>query len=171
MSLYQKIQDDMRSSMKAQDRFRTNLLKLVLADADRLGFSSTRGKTTPLDDAEVQKVIRKIVEGNTETISKLKEGDSRITNLKEENLILNEFLPVVLSLIEVRASTQTLAPLIEAARSEGEAIGIVMKYFKTTGEAVNGDDVKNCVKSIRLVDKTAKLLNEVADKLASRDVE
>jgi uncharacterized protein YqeY len=146
MSLLKQLQEDMRASMKARMPVRTSIIKLVVSEASRLEASP--GRKSDVTDPEIHKIMTKLVEGNAETLKSLKADDPRRPVLEEENAILEDFLPTILTLDQVRQTIRQMSEQIHAARSVGEATGIVMKHFKKTGEAFNGSDVKRAVREV-----------------------
>jgi uncharacterized protein YqeY len=147
------IVDDIRTqlvtSMKDKNEIKKNILRIVLGD---LSTSEVRSGKTSTDD-DVRRVIKKLIENNLETLKFCAERPDNFSKLTTENSILSSFLPKTLSKEDIRrqidfSSTMILSE-VKAAKSDGQATGILMKWFK--GVFVNGSDVAEVAKEIRSV--------------------
>ena len=107
---------------------------------------SLRGVT--MNDEEAEKIIRKVIKSNTETLAVADRPDTK-TRLEEENRVLDALLPKRLDVDAIVAALQPVAAEIKAAKSEGQATGVAMKHLKASGSTVGGKDVQEAVKKIR----------------------
>ena len=144
-TLIQTMKDRVIAAMKSQNEIEKNILRVALAECSAIESSPTQGGKE-LSDQQVHKVFRKLIQSNTETIG-YSSGDGKL-KLEEENRILNEFLPQFLSREDIKQKLSSIADQIEVAKG-GQAVGIAMKFFKTSGDSVDGNDVKSVVEEIQ----------------------
>jgi uncharacterized protein YqeY len=104
-------------------------------------------------DSEVEKLLRKMVESNTETLTQLQSHnraqDPQVAVLERENAFIKSLLPETL---DAAAIIQALAPVqaeILSAKNDGQATGLAMKHLKSLSLNVQGQDVSAAVKRIR----------------------
>lgn len=119
------------------------ILRVVLGDVQQKHSVS---------DEQGYNMVRVMVKNNTEKVLPyLAEGDLRRAVLLEENEILATLLPAFLTndQILVHLVGASLTPNIKDAKSEGQAVGVAMKFFKEKAFPVSGDDVKKVVQQIR----------------------
>ena len=94
MELYNHLKSVIPNLRKSRQQLELNVLTCVIADADRI--IANKGS---IDDSEVIKIIRKIIDGNNITISKADRPNNE--TLSKENIYLNAFLPKMLSEEEI----------------------------------------------------------------------
>jgi len=133
MTLFEKFQQDITTARKAGDKQLVTILSVVIGEAQSLKF--TKGRTTDVQDEEVIKIIRKLVEDNELLIQNGK------TDLIKENEILSTMLPKMASIDEIRTALQNVVGEILGARNEGQARGIAIKYLKTQDIKADNVDV------------------------------
>ena len=133
MTLLEKFQQDTTAARKAGNKQLVTLLSVVVGEAQSLKF--TKGRTTDVQDEEVIKIIRKLVEDNELLIKNGK------TELIKENEILATLLPQMASIGEIRVALQPVANEIKAAKSEGQARGVAIKYLKSQDIKADNKDV------------------------------
>lgn len=142
------IVDQIRLQMKEAMRAKRDLEKDVLRTA--LGEMQTAearaGKA--LSDEEAQKIVKKLIKSNQETIDVSKDDGTK-AKLAEEIRILEALLPKTLSVAEIVAALQSVADDIKSAKSDGQATGVAMKKLKSEGATVDGKDVAEAVKRLR----------------------
>ena len=125
MSLKDSITADMKSALKAGDKDRLKVLRLILAAIKQVEVDSRK----ELDDAAVLGVLDKMVKQRRESIAQFKTA-GRDDLVKQENFeidIIQEFLPQALSEEEVdaivnQAIEQTGASSI---KDMGKVMGLV----------------------------------------------
>ena len=152
MSLVEVMRDKVKVAMKSGNVVEKSILKLILGDCDTLLNSAQQGGK-PLTDEQVSKIIRKIILSNNETLQ-----DERCKNLSEdkkliilkENEILESLLPKLLTQDQIREKISSIEADIKSAKSEGQAVGVAMKLLKQSNEAVDGNDVKAVVITLRV---------------------
>jgi uncharacterized protein YqeY len=144
------------AAVRSRDFATRDVLRVALGEIQTLG--SKAGRATPVSDEEAQKIIRKMVTNNREMIGSydirsVPENATVIAvsveKLRTENAILESLLPKSLAPDEIRVKLEGLQSQLAEAKSEGQAVGIAMKFFKAQGATVSGDDVKTVVTSMR----------------------
>lgn len=122
-----------------------DVLRVVLGECQQKSFS---GK---ISDDIVVGVIRKLLKSNQETIGYLKENDNRRSDYLEEIEVLNSLLPAFWSETEIKSKiiSEGLFEKVKMARSNGEAVGLVMGQFKKTNAPVEGNTVKKVIEQLR----------------------
>lgn len=129
-TLVERIEADYRAALKAGERRRVAMLRLIKAAVQ--GAAIEKRQDT-LDDQEVIQVLTKQAKQQRETIESAKQGNRQdvLTQATEELAILHTYLPQQLS-------EETLKQLIEEAlQSVGTNRGQIMKYVmsKAAGAA------------------------------------
>jgi uncharacterized protein YqeY len=143
--LIEQMRAEITAAMKFGDTVRRDTLKVVVAETESLAIRQSKTAT----DEMVFGVIRKAIEGNTESLGHLPTTDPRHAKLTQENVILTGYLPVMLSLDQVLAELASVQGDIKAAKSDGQATGVAMKLLKGKNLAVDGNTVGAAVKQIR----------------------
>lgn len=117
-----------------------------------LGEVQQKSATGPVSDEQGQNIVKAMVKNNVEKVLvHLKDGDPRRAAVEEENSILSSLLPTYLTEDEIveRLTDAALTDQLKAAKSEGQATGLAMKYLKGLALAVEGDTVKQAVAGLR----------------------
>jgi hypothetical protein len=142
------LRDEIRTRMMAAMKAHATVEKEILRVA--LGEISTEESRhgVNLDDAAVEKILRKLCKSNGETIAALSDEEQKRV-LHEENAVLESLLPKQLGEDDVVAALAPVADAIRAAAADGPAVGIAMKHLKTSGAAVDGRTVSAAVKRLR----------------------
>jgi len=109
MSLLLRVSEDLKSAMKEKNATKLSVLRVLKAELQR-SEQSTNGKVE-LQDADVIKVVKKLIEGIKET-----------TNNQDELSALNVYLPKQLTETEIREILNSLS---------FKDMGSIMKYFKS----------------------------------------
>jgi hypothetical protein len=144
MPLLQQIKQQVLEAMKARDTTRKDVLRVAQGDIE---LAETRqGK--PLTDEEAQKIVRKLIKSNQETLAVVQDR-SASEKLNQEITILEALLPRTLGVAEIIAALQPQEDAIKAAGNDGQATGVAMKHLKQQGLAVDGKDVSQAVRQIR----------------------
>lgn len=142
--LKETIRSQFRDAMKARDAVAKEVLRVAIGEID---VAETRANAA-LDDASIEKILRKLVKSNNETLKMLKPGDEADA-LRREVEILEALLPKMLSQEQVAAALATVKEPILAANNDGQAIGVAMKHLKGLGSPVDGKTVRAAVQSMR----------------------
>lgn len=149
MSLQTTIKDGVKDAMKNKDMARLTVLRGLSSAFMNEAVNLSRGPQGELTDEEVIAVITREAKRRKDSINQYTEGgrEDLATDEKAELVILEEFLPVMMTQDEIR-------PIAEAKKTElgiddksklGMLTGAIMKDLK--GKA-NGDDVKAVVESL-----------------------
>ena len=133
--LIDTIRADILSSTKSRNALASGILKVVLGEC--------QSKNDFTDDFIVR-YCRKLVEANSET---MKFGDS--VKLSRENELLRSYLPKEVSEVELGVYAGRIVNEIKSAKSDGQAVGLLVKYVKSLGLISNGDLAKRVVTSLR----------------------
>lgn len=127
-----------------------NVLRVVVAESERR------------PEAKLETIIKKMIESNNETIQYMHHNDKRRETLNAENGYLAAWLPASLTdkdfyclLFDGNSSE---FEQIREAKSEGQAIGIAMKFVKSNNIAIESPVVISVVKTIRRVDAVVELI-------------
>jgi uncharacterized protein YqeY len=149
MSLLETLKAKLTECRRAGKSVEMGVLQVVLGDASTLEARS--GKKA--SDEEVEKLIRKTMLGNQETLGILEQkgmaSSENHAKLTAENALLQALLPKTMSVDEIVAALAETADAIKAARNDGQATGIAMKHLKGKQLKVLGDDVALAVKKVR----------------------
>lgn len=99
MSLKDQLSEDMKSAMRAGDKDRLKVVRLILADIKRAEVDSRES----LDDAAVLGVIEKAVKQRRDSIEQFAKGgrDDLVANEKAELGIIESYLPEQLTEAEL----------------------------------------------------------------------
>ena len=144
MALLQTIKEQVIEAMKAKDSLKKEVLRVAQGDIE---MHHTRTGEHMTDD-EAQKVIRKLIKSNQETIEHTTDP-ATVEKLNKEIAILEALLPRTLGVDEIVAALAPVEADIKAAGNDGQATGVAMKHLKPQGLAVEGKDVSEAVRQIR----------------------
>lgn len=128
MSVLERIKEHSLTARKAKDTFKATLLTTLYSEAVNVGKNNGNRLTT---DAETVAVVKKFVNGVNETISAMKgvaETDDRYANAVQEKTILEQYIPVQLTELELQKIVGTMA---QALPDRGpKQMGVLMKQLK-----------------------------------------
>jgi uncharacterized protein YqeY len=149
MSLKNTVREKFEDAKRSNNREEKNVLSVILGDISTAEARSGKEQT----DAEVEKLLRKMVESNTETLTQLKSHhrgeDPRVPVLEREIGLLKSLLPKSLDVAAIAQALEPVRAEIQSAKSDGQATGLAMKHLKTLSLNVQGQDVAAAVKEIR----------------------
>jgi len=135
-----KIRNLMVAAMKSKSEIAKNIYKVVLGE---IGTQETRtGKS--LSDEQIYSVVRKTLEGVKESL-KYRENPVLI----EEKQVLEGLLPQYLTYTEILTHLNQKSEEIKAAKNDGQATGIAVKYLKDKQFLFLGETAKEVIKEIR----------------------
>lgn len=148
MSIRDELKTRYQDARLNGDKVIAAALSVVIGD---IQTEESRGKV--LTDDQILGKIKKQVKSNQETLQYLKSDDQRHADLTTENEVLDELLPSKLGLLGIAAVVRGANAIqqIVDAKSEGQAIGVVMKALKVAGLDGDSGDVKRLVTEIRAV--------------------
>ena len=148
MSLQTTIKEGVKDAMKNKDMARLSVLRGLSSAFMNEAVNLSRGPQGELTDEEVIAVITREAKRRKDSIAQYTEGgrEDLAEDEKAELAVLEEFLPVMMTLDEIRPIAQAkMAEMGADASKIGQLVGAVMKDLK--GKA-NGDDVKTVVESL-----------------------
>lgn len=149
MSMLETLKQRLVECRKAGRTVEMGVLQVVLGDASMI--EARTGKKA--SDEEIEKLIRKTMLGNQETLSLLQQkgqtsGDN-VTKWTAENVFLQTLLPQTLTVDEIVAQLAEVADAVKAAKNDGQATGTAMKHLKSKNLRVLGEDVALAVRKLR----------------------
>ncbi|MBT8109009.1 MAG: GatB/YqeY domain-containing protein [Gammaproteobacteria bacterium] len=125
MSLKARISDDMKSAMKAGDKDRLKVVRLILAAIKQVEVD----KRIELDDAAVLGVLEKMVKQRRDSVDQFQKGNRQdLADIElAEIKVLGEYLPEQLSDSEVDALIDEAisAAGAESIRDMGKVMGAI----------------------------------------------
>jgi uncharacterized protein YqeY len=97
--LKQKLADDLKQALKADDRLRRSVIRLVIAAIKNAEIA----RQTALDDGDILAIIAKEARQRHESIEAFKEGNRQdlVAQEEAELAVLNEYLPQQLTRDEI----------------------------------------------------------------------
>ncbi len=141
MDMKERITEDLKVAMKAQNKLRTSVLRMMLAD---IKIADTSGK--PRDQIDYVEVVR----GYYKKLNKTREEYERLNlpdkvkELNGEIAIVEEYLPKQLSDDEIKRIVQEVIETNKfTAREMGAAMKLIMGKY---GGVVDGKKVQTYLK-------------------------
>lgn len=149
MSLKALVREKFEQAKRDAKRAEKNLLSVILGDIATGEARSGR----ELPDSDVEKLLRKMLESNAETLTQLKSHnraqDPQVAVLELEIALLKSLLPETLDVDAVVQALVSVRAEILGAKNDGQATGLAMKHVKGLSLNVQGQDVAAAVKQIR----------------------
>jgi uncharacterized protein YqeY len=143
MSVKERVIEDLKSAMKAQDKLRTSVLRMILAD---IKIADTSGKPKDqIDYAEVVHGYHKKLKKTREEYERLNLPE-KVKELDGEIAIVEEYLPKQLSNDEIR---KIVEEVIKANNYTAKEMGVAMKQIMSKhGSVVDGKKVQMFLKEM-----------------------
>lgn len=143
MNVKERVIEDLKSAMKAQDKLRTSVLRMILAD---IKIADTSGKPKDqIDYAEVVRGYHKKLKKTREEYERLNLPE-KVKELDREIVIVEEYLPKQLSNDEIR---KIVEEVIKANNYTAKEMGVAMKQIMSKhGSVVDGKKVQAILKKI-----------------------
>jgi uncharacterized protein YqeY len=141
--LIDEIRERMKAAMKARNVVEKEILRVALGE-----ITTEEARQGSVDEATVEKILRKLVKSNQETLGSTAD-DTQRTTLEQEIAVLESLLPKTLTVDEIVAALAPVRDAITAAGNDGQATGVAMKHLKSQNAAVDGKSVSAAVKAIR----------------------
>ncbi|HHT9127489.1 MAG TPA: GatB/YqeY domain-containing protein [Candidatus Wujingus californicus] len=143
MSVKERVIEDLKSAMKVQDKLRTSVLRMILAD---IKIADTSGKPKDqIDYAEVVRGYHKKLKKTREEYERLNLPE-KVKELDREIVIVEEYLPKQLSNDEIR---KIVEEVIKANNYTAKEMGVAMKQIMSKhGSVVDGKKVQTILKEI-----------------------
>ncbi|KKR25844.1 MAG: hypothetical protein UT58_C0032G0005 [Microgenomates group bacterium GW2011_GWC1_39_7b] len=134
MTLFDKIQSDLKEAQLKQEQLKVSTLRLLLSEIRYAEIQKRQGERSELSDDEIILVVQREVKKRKEAAAGFKQGGRIEAADKEENeaKILEEYLPQQLSDEELtKLVEQAITDTGAASISEmGKVIGLVMGQVK-----------------------------------------
>ena len=146
MPLVDRINDDLKASMKAQDAARTSVLRMAKAAL----MNREIDKKSPLDDEEAVKVLQGLVRQREDSVFQFRKANRPELVRKEEAEIevLRSYLPAEASDAEIDAAVDKA--MAETGATSAKDIGRVMKAslaaLQAAGKPADGKKVNDAVR-------------------------
>jgi uncharacterized protein YqeY len=138
------IRASIKDGMKSKAADKVALLRLVVGTVQQDGDES---------DSAVEKIIRKLIKSNKETIDMVTQSlepgaqvSDETTKLISEIGILETFIPQTMTVEDIISFITK--ENIDVSSNDGKAMGAVMKALKTSGLTVQGADVKLAIQKV-----------------------
>lgn len=136
MSLKNKITDDMKTAMKARDKDRLKVVRMILAAVKQVEVDTR----TELDDTAVLGVLEKMVKQRRDSVEQFRQGgrDDLADNELAEITVLETYLPEQLDEAEIDALIDEAIQSTGAdgMRDMGKVMGVIKS--KAAGRADMG---------------------------------
>ena len=128
MSLQQRVNDELKSSMLARQAVRTGTLRMLKS---ALGYAQIEKKTETLSDADVMAMIQREAKKRRDSIDEFeKAGRTEMAaNEKAELEVLTEYLPKALSAEELESLIREV--ITEVGATSKKDMGAVMKVAQS----------------------------------------
>lgn len=139
MALKEQISDDIKTAMKARDKERTSVLRMLLSEIKYAEVAEGAAET--LSDSDVLSVISTYAKRLRKSIVDF-EGTDKLPELHRELVIIEEYLPK-------KASKEELSHFISdlIAKSDEKNFGVLMKQvLGHFGAAADGKEVSTLLK-------------------------
>ncbi|WP_339063733.1 GatB/YqeY domain-containing protein [Tepidibacillus marianensis] len=139
MSLAERITEDMKQAMKNKDKLRLSVIRMIRS---AIKYAEIELKTT-LSEEQVIDVLTREVKQRRDSLQEFEKADRRdlVENVKEELIVLQDYLPKQLSEDELRTIVQEVIVQVDAkAKSDmGKVMGALMPRIKgrADGKLVN----------------------------------
>jgi hypothetical protein len=146
MTLAERISEDLKASMKAQDAARTGVLRMAKAAL----MNREIDKKAPLDDAEAVKVLQTLVRQREDSVFQFRKANRPELVRKEEAEIevLKSYLPAEASDSDIDAAVEKA--VAETGATSSKDMGRVMKAaiaaLQASGRPADGKKVNEAVR-------------------------
>lgn len=145
MSLRQRIEDDIKEAMRAKDRTRSNVLRMIKAKMQEaeVKLRSSEGRDVQLDDEAATAVIAAYGKQRRESIESYRKGgrEDLATGEEAELAIVQAYLPEQMDEEAVRAAVRDAIAQVGATspRDMGNVMKAVMPMLRgaADGKVVN----------------------------------
>lgn len=143
--LKEKLKNNLITAMKLSRETEKNIIRVTLGE-----IATQEGRTgEECSDEKIQKIIRKIIQSNEETLKYCIKEDDNYNKLKVENKCLMDLLPKNLNKMEILLNLANVLDQIKQAKNDGQATGIAIKHLKEGNYIFLGEEVKQVVEGTR----------------------
>ena len=128
--LREKINDDMKSAMKAQEKLRLSTLRLVNAAIKNADIEAETTKKPPLTDDDILALLQKMIKQRQDSVAAFEKGGRKELADQErgEIEIITAFLPQQMSDGEAKAAI--VAAIAETGAASMKDMGKVMAILR-----------------------------------------
>ena len=141
MALRERLVSDMHNAMRAGDRDRVSVIRLLRSS---IGYEE-KGRQKDLDDSEVIDVIAREVRQRRESIEMYRKGNRQDLVDKEQTelTILQEYLPAQLTLEELTALARVVIEEVGVTgpKDKGKVMGRLMPQVRGKAEGTMVNEV------------------------------
>lgn len=146
MSLHQKIQDDLKESLKSGDSFRTGTLRLLISALHNKEIEKKgKGQDTELKDEDVIEILNREAKKRKEAFQVYSQNNrSELADKEKKELgIIEGYLPAKLSDEETEKIVSAVLERMPEEKNFGKIMGEAMKELKGKADAgVVGEIIK-----------------------------
>ena len=145
MSLKQKLQEDLKSSMKNKDNTKKSVVTLIRASIKQFEVDNR----VELDDSQVIDIIAKLLKQTKDSLNEFKKAgrEDLATQAEAEIEVLKEYLPQQLS--EEELNEIVIATISEVGATSMKDMGAIMKEAKAKlGASAEGKTINEVAKEI-----------------------
>lgn len=139
----EKIQKQIKEELKKGNKEKVLILRTILGELQRTSSKSE------LTEEQAIKIMKKMIDSSTEMAKLRKQNNQDPYKEEIEIEILNDLVPMSLGLNDIRTELNSIKKEIINMDSDGPAMGLAMKHFKSKNFQVEGKDVKIIVEEIR----------------------
>lgn len=138
MSLKEKILDDLKAAMKAQNTDRTRVLRSIKAKILEKEISERKQGESALSDDQIVEVLMKAAKQRKESIDQFKDGgrDDLVEKEEMELELIENYLPEMMSEDDVRKAVKDQIEQMnaESMADMGKVMGALMGRLKGKAE-------------------------------------
>jgi len=142
MSLQEKLDNDLKTAMRAKDELRKLVIRTLLSSMNYAEIA----KQKKLDDNGIIEVIAKEIKQRRESIEAYEKGNrpDLVANEKAEMVILQEYMPAQMSSEEITAIVQAVIAEV-GAKGQGDKGKVMQKLMPQVKGKADGGIVNNIV--------------------------
>ncbi len=145
MSLHDRLTEDLRVAMKARDRLRMDVIRMIKAAVMNKEMEIKKD----LDDAEMSRVMTTMIKQRRESVEQFEKGNRAELAAKErqEITILESYLPQALSPEQLSAVVD--AVIQKTGAQSLKEMGMVMKAMmaRVAGQPIDGKQISDLVRT------------------------
>ena len=147
MSLTERIQADLVAAMKARDKDRLAVLRLMKTAIQNEAIEN-KG---PLEDAAVLSILQRLKKQRLESAEMYRKGSREDLAVQEdrERAVIESYLPEAIDDSEIEQTAADVIHELQAgsARDMGRVMKETMSRLKATGKSVDGKKVNQIIKA------------------------
>ena len=139
MNLSQQLSDDMKQAMRAKDKFKLSVIRMILSSVKNEAIN----KGSKLEDSEVLEIVSRELKQRKDSLQEFKQAgrDDLADKLQLEIEVISNYLPEQLTEEELKSIvTQTIQEVGASSKADmGKVMGALMPKVKgrADGKAVN----------------------------------